>query len=87
MSCIQIFARNMSSYSFKFPFKLKDSVISIKNKSEKKKTKLHNIEQHNKLKCENIFESDNILDYHNEITERGTFQLYYKLENFKKKIK
>lgn len=86
MSCIQIFARNMASYSFKFPFKFINSTFSIQNKSEKK-TKLHNIEQHNKLKCENIFESDNILDYHNDMTERGTYQLYYKLENFKKKIK
>ena len=76
----------MASYSFKFPFKFINSTFSIQNKSEKK-TKLHNIEQHNKLKCENIFESDNILDYHNDMTERGTYQLYYKLENFKKKIK
>ena len=88
MSGIMIFTRNMSSYFFKFPFKFKNSTISIQNISEDKNPKLHNIELNNKLKSENIFKSrniDNIIDYHNEITERGTFQLYYKLENFKKK--
>lgn len=85
MSGIMIFTRNMSSYFFKFPFKFKNSTISIQNISEDKNPKLHNIELNNKLKSENIFKSDNMIDYHNEITERGTFQLYYKLENFKKK--
>ena len=85
MSGIMIFTRNMSSYFFKFPFKFKNSTISIQNISEDKNPKLHNIELNNQLKSENIFKSDNMIDYHNEITERGTFQLYYKLENLKKK--
>lgn len=84
MAGILIFTRNMSSYSFKFPFKFINSTFSIQNISEDKKTKLYNIEQHNKLKSKNVFESDNILDYHNDMTERGTSQIYYKLKINKK---